>query len=119
MLLRNAFRWIARILGSLIGFYWLFMGVMGAIYDKESFTWQSVFMVIFIIATVFAFTIGWWRERLAGICAVLTGIAQSFFAFFVSGHNKWFAVMIAGVPVLSVGILYLLSWQLCKRQISV
>jgi len=118
MKLSTAFRWTARILGSFIAIYWLFTGVMSAIYGKEPISGQAIFMIFFIIATAFSFTIAWWHEKLGGTAAVITGLTQSIFAYSVSGQSKWIAVMIAGVPILLAGLLYLLVVFLERKKPS-
>jgi hypothetical protein len=80
----NRIRWFARRIGSLVAAYWLFIGILSAIGEREPWTLESTMIAGFIIALVLAVTIAWWREGIGGTIA-----AFSAFAYFTAGHNKF------------------------------
>ena len=103
-------RWIARGLGTLVAGFWVFIGMLEAIFGSDPWTVESTVLAVLIVAAAVAVTVAWWREGIGGSLLLLVGIAHGVFAFVAAGHNKLFAVAITGVPVLLVGLLFLASW---------
>jgi len=64
--------------------YWLFIGILSAIGEREPWMLESTMVASFIIALVLAVIIAWWREGVGG-----TIEAFSTFAYFTAGHNKF------------------------------
>ena len=108
-------RWIARGLGTLVAGFWVFIGVLEASTGSDPWTAESTVLATLIVAAALAVAAAWWREGLDGFLLLLVGTAHCALAFVAAGHNKLFAVAIAGVPFLLVGTLFLASWQLFRR----
>jgi len=68
-------------------------------------------MAILIVVSTLSVIVAWWRERAGGIMLAVCAVAQGVFAYLASGHNRGFAVLIAGGPYLLISILFLLSWR--------
>jgi hypothetical protein len=66
------------------------------------------FLILFSIVSVF---IAWFREFYGGGLLVVVGLMHCVFAIIVAGHNKFFAVLISGVPFIIAGLLFLASWR--------
>ena len=58
----------------------------------------------------------WWRVGIGGLLVILMGTAHCAFAWVAAGHHKLYAMTIAGVPFLAVGVLFLASWWLARGQ---
>ena len=108
-------RWTARIIGSLIVAFWLFMSIGYAIVEsEETWTWESSVMAILVFTSTIGFIIAWKRELIGGMILLICAVAHSTFAFFAAGHNRAFAMLISGGPYLLVGGLFLLSQRKSK-----
>lgn len=68
-----------------------------------------------IVASALGVLIAWWQEGIGGTIIVICAIAHSTFATIASGHNKGFAMLITGGPLLVAGILFLASWWRSER----
>jgi hypothetical protein len=108
-------RWIARGLGTLVAGFWVFIGILEAIFGSDPWTVESTVLALLIVAAAAAVTVAWWREGIGGSLLLLAGVAFGVFAFVAAGHNKLFAVAITGVPVLLVGLMFLASWWRFQR----
>jgi hypothetical protein len=99
-------RWIARGVGSLAAGFWLFVGLIHviaavtAVAEREPWTWESTVLAGLIVASALGALIAWWREGIGGTIIVICAIAHSTFATIASGHNKGFAMVITGGPLL-------------------
>jgi hypothetical protein len=111
----NWIRWIARGTGSLVAAYWLLIGIASALSEGSPWTLQSAMMAGFVIATVLAVLIAWWREAVGGTIAVICGVALSTFAYVTAGHSKVLAMLVSGGPLLVAGVLFLVSWWRSRR----
>jgi hypothetical protein len=67
-------------------------------------------LAVLIVASALGVLIAWWREGIGGTIIVICAVAHSTFAYIASGHNKRFAMLITGGPLLVAGILFLASW---------
>lgn len=104
-------RWISRIAGTLVAGFWLSMGILSAIFEREPWTVEGFIMASLIVASAVGVGLAWWRARLGGIVLLLVGVAHCIFALVEARHNVAFAVLISGVPYLIVGALFLLAWR--------
>ena len=104
-------RRIARAIGSLLATFWLFVGIVSAIYESGPLTPEGAIMAGLIVISTLGIVIAWWREGIGGAIVVLSGIAHSTFAYISSGHNRAFAVLISGGPYLVTGLLFLATWH--------
>ena len=70
--LRNVFKWIARIVGSLIGlFFLLFMIGEGFSYSAVYPTaYESVLFLFIPIGLVAGIVVAWWKEGLGGLIII-------------------------------------------------
>ena len=108
-------RWIARGLGTLVAGFWVFLGILEAIFGPDPWTFETTALAVLIVAIAGAVTVAWWREGIGGALLLLVGVAHGAFAFLAAGQNKLFAVAITGVPILLVGLLFLASWWRSRR----
>jgi len=107
-------RWLARGISSLAAGFWLFVGIVAGISETEPWTVESVILAGLILCSAVGVLIAWFREGMGGGIVVACAIAHSTFAYIVSGHNKGFAMLITGGPLLLSGILFLISWWKSK-----
>ena len=93
--------------------FWLFVGLIHviaavtAVAEREPWTWESTVLAGLIVASALGALIAWWREGIGGWILVVGGLALGIFAYYTAGHNKGFAVAVAGGPFLVAGILTL------------
>ena len=108
-------RWIARITGSLVAAFWLFIGIVSGIGEPAPWPLESAILAALIIVSALGVLIAWWREGLGGLVIIGCAVANSVFAFFAAGHSRGMAILIAGGPWLVVGSLFLASWHRSRR----
>jgi len=108
---KKYFRWIARILGTIIAVLWLLMGLGYAVGDEEPFTWESAVISVLVIALTVGVITAWFKEKIGGIILVTAGTVMCFFALITAGSNQLLAMLTSGFPFILVGILFLLAWQ--------
>lgn len=108
-------RWIARGLGTLVAGFWVFIGILEAIFGPDPWTLESTALAVLIVAVAAAVTVAWWREGFGGALLLLVGVAHGLFGFLAARHNKLFAVAITAPPVLLAGLLFLASWWRFRR----
>ncbi|HEY60720.1 MAG TPA: hypothetical protein G4N92_08590 [Anaerolineae bacterium] len=103
-------RWIARVLGSLVAVFWLFAGIGSGMNNPNPLMWEDAIMAGLIATSVIGVLVAWKRELTGGIIILVCAIAHITFASIIAGHNKGFAMLISGGPLLLVGTLFLASW---------
>ena len=109
-------RWIARLVGTLLAAFWLFSGIVSAIGEpEEPWTIESTMIAIFILALTAGVLVAWWRAGIGGTILTVCGVAFGIFGYVSAGHNKGFAVLVSGVPVLVTGLLFLAAWWVSTR----
>ncbi len=99
-------RYIARGTGTVLAAAWLFTGVVGALFEREPWTWESTIMGVLILALSLGVAIAWRREALGGAIVLAAGVAFTAFAYLSAGRNKGFAMLVSGMPFLTVGALF-------------
>ena len=105
-------RLTARIFGSIVVAFWLFMGIGYAFAESEEpFTYESVIMTILIVTTTIGVIVAWKKEKIEAIILIIAGVIHSVFAGFAAGHNHLFAVLISGVTYIIIGTLFYLACQ--------
>jgi len=103
-------RWAARILGTLIASFWLFIVIVSIIIEPAlPRDPESIIMTALIFCSVIGVVIAWFSEIPGGIVLLVIAFAHSINAIFTAGHNKGLAVLIAGGPFLVISLLFLLS----------
>ncbi len=100
-------RYIARGAGLVLVAGWLYTGIVGALFERGPWTWESIIMAVLILALSLGVAVAWRREGLGGAIVLAAGIAFTAFAYLSAGHNKCFAMLVSGVPFLAVGALFL------------
>jgi hypothetical protein len=115
---RNWMRWVARILGTLAGAFWLFAVSLslfsGLAEEPPSWTAEGAILAVLAIVSAAGVVVAWAREDIGGPILVGCGCVLSLYAFVTAGHNKAFAVAITGVPFALAGILH---WLSARRRI--
>ncbi len=110
-------RYIARGLGSLLVAGWLFTGIVGALFEREPWTWESTVMSVLILTLSLGVAIAWRREGPGGAIVLAAGIVFTAFAYLSAGRNKGFAMLVSGVPFLAVGGLFLAAhWRASRSR---
>lgn len=56
------FRWAARVFGTLVAAFWLFIGVVSPIHEPLPVSWESWVMAALMISAGLAVGVAWWRE---------------------------------------------------------
>ena len=109
-------RWIARGIGSLVGGLFLLIGIASAIFDPTPWSLEGAMLAGLVIFAVLGILIAWWREGIGGTVVLIGAIALGTFAYVTAGHNKVWAMLITGGPLLVTGILFLASWWRSTRR---
>jgi hypothetical protein len=115
----RATRWMRRIacgISSLLAASWWFVGIAGALYEREPWTLESAIMAGFMITSALGVLIAWRREGIGGAILVIYAVTFSTFAYFSAGRNKGFAMLVSGGPFLLVGILFLATWRRSRQR---
>ncbi len=108
-------RWLARGIGTLMAFLWLFIVVMSIFTESTELDTESTIMAILIFSSIFGVIIAWFRELEGGIFLLIVAIAHSTFAFIVAGRNKGLAMLISGGPFFVIGSLFIATWWRSKK----
>ena len=114
----KAIRWTARIFGTLIVLFWLFVAFVSGITDPSEPEIESIIMAILILGTTSGVLVAWKVERIGGLITLFFGIAHSIFALIVSGHNHGFAMLISGGPFILTGSLFLIANHRSRDRIA-
>jgi len=110
-------RYAARGAGSVLAAGWLFTGIVGAVFEREPWTWESTIMAVLILMLSLGVAIAWRREGPGGAIVLIGGIAFSAFAYLSAGRNKGFAMLVSGIPFLAVGVAFLAAhWTASRRR---
>jgi len=109
-------RWIARGIGSLVGGLFLLIGIASAIFDPTPWSLEGAMLAGLGVFAVLGILIAWWREGIGGTVVLIGAIALGTFAYVTAGHNKVWAMLITGGPLLVAGLLFLASWWRSRRR---
>ena len=113
-------RWVARILGTILAVYLVLTTIANLIMDFKA--WDFIPYVYFAFFIVFAIgvIIAWFKEKIGGIILIAGAVAGSIFSIVVGLKNPDFDlldfIILAGLPFLIVGILFLVYWLKSKKQ---
>jgi hypothetical protein len=114
----RAARWscrLARLWGTLVAAFWLFLGALIQIGGAEPWTTESAVLAVLLVAAALGVVVAWWRPGLGGATLVAVAVAHAIFAYLAAGHSKAFAMLISGGPFLVAGVLFLLCWHRSRR----
>lgn len=103
----------ARVLGIIVSAIWLLVLIGGLFGDDPGATDDAAaeglvlgaLVMVAMVATALSFRFG----AAAAWGVIAAGLALSVFGAVTAGRNQWMAVLVAGVPWLLVGTLFLLS----------
>ncbi len=126
--LAKVIKWVARVIGlTITGFlllailivnfkFWL-SGGFGA---GGMLFFQDLLGILSLVLGLAACIISWWRVRLAGILLIVAAIVidAAMIPDYLAGEGAY--ILLAGwgygfLPLLTVGILFLLSWWLSRK----
>ncbi len=100
----------ARIVGTTASIWWVFILVASLIAEGfDSIEAEGTVLVALIFFAVIGVAIGFTREDIGGVIALLAGVALGVFAVITAGRNHWLAVLVSGGPFILTGVLFLLS----------
>ena len=109
-------RRFARTIGSVFMAFFLLIGIGSAFSDDEPWTWESIVIVVLFIILTVGVVVAWWREGIGGTIITIGAITLGIFAYFSAGHNKVYAMLIMGGPLLASGISFLICWRRANRK---
>lgn len=115
-------RWIARILGTILAVYLVFTTVGGFIINFGNLTaseliaayGSTAFIAVFVAGVIVA----WFREKIGGIILVVSAVAVSIFSIIYGlapNSDLLMLILIAGLPFLIIGILFLVYWWKSRK----
>ncbi len=96
----------ARIIGLTAGFLWIFVLLSGSLSSDGAYNQQLTFLFLLIVANFASVIIALWEEKIGGILLILFSVVLCVFALVISGHNKFIAASVSGLPFLLSGILF-------------
>jgi len=102
--------WIARVIGSLVGALYLFIGVASAFDDRTPWSWESTVLTVLVATAVLGIAVAWWRKGIGGAIVTADAIVFGVFAYITARFNKASAMLVSGGPLLVAGVLFLVSW---------
>lgn len=102
-------RWIARIIGLLVGMVFLAVSVGAWANEGETIDITSSGGGVLILSIwVFLSMLAFWRwERLSGLSTMLAGIALGIFTYVTALDNKAVAALTMGLPFMVIGCVFL------------
>ncbi len=108
--------WATRIIGSLVGLFWVFSMISSSISEfGEPIIWEGYFIGSAVAILSAGVILAWFKEKAGGILLIAASLAFMVFSYLVAGHNKIFAALVSGFPFLIAGILFLISWKLSLK----
>ena len=104
---RRRLRQAGLAVGSVVAGFWVLIGALLLLAGDDPWTWESGVLASLIVASAVAVAVAWRRQRLGGLLVLVCGAGHSLFAYVASGHNRGFAMSLAGLPLLLAGALLL------------
>ena len=112
-------RWIARIFGTFLAVYLTFTTVANLIMDYKTWDFIPYVYFAFFIILAIGVIIAWFKEKIGGIILIAGAVAGNIFSIIVGLNNPDFDlldfIILAGLPFLIVGILFLVYWLKSKK----
>lgn len=106
-------RWVARIIGTLIAVFALFMLLGHLLFEEEVEEVEDTSELIGVgVGLIFAWVAGsllagWRWEKAGGISSVTVGVVLGIFVLFTAGSNQLIVAVSMGVPIIVIGALFL------------
>ena len=104
-------RGFARVIGSVVVAFFLLTGIGSAFGDSDPWTAESTVIAVLFTTLTVGVVVAWWREGIGGAIVTIGAITLGIFAYFSAGHNKIYAMLMMGVPLMVSGILFLICWR--------
>ena len=101
-----ALRTAARVLGIVVCLLWLVPLVGGLFSSHDESNGEGLVLAVLVISAMAA-TLLSFRVGPAAWAVVVCGLALGVFGAVTAGRNQWVAVLVAGLPWLVVGALFL------------
>ena len=113
-------RWIARIFGTLLAVYLIFTTVANLIMDYKAWDFIPYVYFAFFIILAIGVIIAWFKEKIGGIILIAGAVAGSIFSIIVGLNNPDFDLLdfmiLAALPFIIIGILFLVYWGKTRKQ---
>jgi hypothetical protein len=108
--MKKVLMWIGRILITIVGFYYLFILILG-LFDApaEPIELEGLGVVTFGILTLISIVLAYVRPRIGAWTVLGVGIGFSIFALLTAGRYFLGAVMVSGGPLVIGGLLLIFS----------
>jgi len=107
-------RWMRRLargMGTIVAAFFLLIGIGSAFGDSIPWSMESTVITVLFTTLVVGVIIAWWREGIGGLIVTLGAITLGAFAYCTADHNKVYAMVVMGGPLLVSGILFLICWR--------
>lgn len=117
-------RWVARVIGTLIAVFVLFMLLGHLFFDEEveevGDTSALVGVGVGVISVWIAASLlaGWRWEKAAGVSTVIVGVVLGIFVFFTAGRNELPVALAMSIPIILVGTLFLCADRTTPRTVQ-
>ena len=117
----RAICWISRILGTFLAVYLIFTTIANLIIDYKAWDFIPYVYFVFFIILAIGVTIAWFKEKIGGIILIAGAVAGSIFSIIVGLNNPDFDlldfIILAALPFIIVGILFLIYWFKSRKLI--
>lgn len=81
--------------------------------------WELIGSIAFIVIFVVGVIVAWFKEKIGGIILVASAVAASIcsiiFSFAPNSDDLMMLILLAGIPFLIIGILFLVCWRKSRK----
>ncbi len=118
--LARRMKWAARIIGLVMGGFFLVFLIGEAVGDildegREAVETAGILLGVGVGLALLGTIVSWWRLRLAGILLVVASIGLGIHIAVYAGRNHFLAWLVLGLPYLVASILFLISSRLSRQ----
>lgn len=99
-------------LGVVVCLFWLLPLIGGLFSEHDESNGEGVVLASLVILAMVATALSFRFGQAPAWVVVMCGLALSVFAVVTAGRNQWLAVLVAGVPWIVVGALFVAADRL-------